>query len=337
MRRYLIIAAILLFTSCSKTPENNDTPPQQETTDKAAELMGKLWSTSPLNAGNTDRKSTFAELQGYADGCANTIFSNYLTANETVASSLENSTTILGCYDAAFDRVLDGIKNDRLANGEVHIWMLYNMGYLVKTPSGCFAIDIYHRRAAELAPYLDFYCITHVHQDHKSESLIEAMKTAGKPVLSNFLEGSVYTSTETSDYTIGTFKIHTFITNHNNGSTNVPVTVFQVSCDGTAGNFVLLHSGDSNFIPAQYDVTADIDVYIPRYAPNALTENDIIGAVIHPEYVLLAHILELSHKDPSDSRWTLEQGLVRASQLNCDKTYMPFWGEKLIWKNGKLN
>ena len=31
------------------------------------------------------------------------------------------------------------------------------------------------------------------------------------------------------------------------------------------------------------------------------------------------------------SRCTLEQGLTRAAQLDCDKTYMPFWGEKMIW------
>jgi hypothetical protein len=30
------------------------------------------------------------------------------------------------------------------------------MGYVVKTPSGCFAIDISHRWAKELAPYIDF-------------------------------------------------------------------------------------------------------------------------------------------------------------------------------------
>ena len=83
-------------------------------------------------------------------------------------------------------------------------------------------------------------------------------------------------------------------------------------------------------------MTADIDVYIPRYAPNELTENNVIGKVFTPKYVLLSHILELSHADPDSSRWTLEQGLTRAAQLDCDKTYMPFWGEKMIWENGKL-
>ncbi len=51
---------------------------------------------------------------------------------------------------------------------------------------------------------------------------------------------------------------------------------------------------------------------------------------------LLSHILELSHTDPDSSRWTLKQGLTRVSLLDCANTYMPFWGEKLTWKDGVL-
>ena len=165
------------------------------------------------------------------------------------------------------------------------------------------------------------------------------MLEAGKPVVTNYLEepGYAYTSTTAADYTIGNFVLHTFITNHNNGSTNVPVTVFQIDCGEDTGHFVLLHSGDSNFTADQFNVTEEIDVYIPRYAPNELTENNVIGKLFTPKYVLLSHILELSHTDPDSSRWTLEQGLARAAQLDCEETHMPFWGEKMVWKNGKLN
>ena len=79
---------------------------------------------------------------------------------------------------------------------------------------------------------------------------------------------------------------------------------------------------------------------IPRYAPNALTENYIIGdgkGQLIPDYVLLSHILELAHADVENSRWSLPMALERASQINCKQTYVPMWGEKLIWKNNKLN
>ena len=66
------------------------------------------------------------------------------------------------------------------------------------------------------------------------------------------------------------------------------------------------------------------------------TENNVLGKLFTPKYALLSHILELSHADPSTSRWTLEQGLNRASKLDCAHSCMPFWGERLIWKNHKL-
>ena len=301
------------------------------------QVMQELWETSAADTDLTERKAVFDGLQDYADACSDLTFKSYLEADDRLASSLEDATEILGCYDAAFQRVLDGIRNETPAQGEVHIWMLYNMGYVIKTPSGCFAIDIYHRRGAELATCLDFCASTHVHQDHRCDALADAMTEAGKPVLSNYLSSdSKWTSTVDKDWEIGNFRIHSFITDHNNGSSNVPVTVYQITCGEDTGNFVLLHSGDSNFKAKDFVVTEDIDVYIPRYAPNALTENNVIGKVFSPGYVLLSHILELSHADPSESRWTLEQGLERASLLDCDRTWMPFWGEKLVWKDGNL-
>ncbi len=335
-RLFLSAGLVAGLAACNEKGEERTPEPAQP--NAAVETMEALWATSPLDADLTTRRELFSTIQSYADACASSTFSSFLDADDRLAASLVKSEKILTCYDAAFDRVLNGLREQAPAAGEVHIWMLYNMGYVVRTPSGCFGVDIYHRRAAELAPYLDFYASTHVHQDHKSLPLIDAMLESGKPVVTNYLErpGYGYTSTATADYTIGNFVLHTFITNHNDGSTNVPVTVFQIDCGADTGHFVLLHSGDSNFRPEQFDVTEEIDVYILRYAPNELTENNVVGKLFTPGYALLSHILELSHADPSTSRWTLEQGLNRASKLDCEHSLMPFWGERLIWKNNKL-
>ena len=83
-----------------------------------------------------------------------------------------------------------------------------------------------------------------------------------------------------------------------------------------------------------------VNLLITRYAPNALAENNILGAgegQTTPDYVLVSHILELTHIDEEDCRWSLNSALYRASQLNCKKSIVPFWGEQLIWKNNKLN
>ena len=68
------------------------------------------------------------------------------------------------------------------------VWSVYNMGYVVKTREALFSIDLVHRRAPELAPYLDFELVTHNHADHFHPELYHAMDGAGKTVISNFLD-----------------------------------------------------------------------------------------------------------------------------------------------------
>jgi L-ascorbate metabolism protein UlaG (beta-lactamase superfamily) len=243
--------------------------------------------------------------------------------------------------------VLEGIKTEPVEEGTVAIWMLYNMGYVIKTPSACFGIDIYHRWALKLAPYLDFLCVTHNHLDHYSSDLIQAMFDANKPVLSNYLKkGTAYAYTSTTDknYTIGKFTIRTAITDHNGTAEGKNfMTVFRIDCGDDTGHFTFLHIGDSNFQTAQYtNVQGALDVYIPRYAPvpHGGDENLIIGTgsgQVQPDYVLLSHILELGHNGVENSRWPLDMALYRASIINCERTYVPFWGEKLVWSNGELH
>lgn len=333
-KSYIMLLLTALLCSCGGK-ELKETAPSGETS-TAQELMEQLWTTTSPIRSDTIRTMLFGSIQQWADACSHTIFKQYLNASAAVAATYEKHEPIYTVYRYAFDHVLNQVKTASPEPGTAFIWLLYNMGYVVKTPSGCFGIDLCHRYAEQFVPYLDFLCITHNHQDHYNKALIAAMQREGKPVLSNYLTDGPYTAETTADYQIGSFRIHCFVTNHNNGPKNIPVTVFQVACGEDADGLVVMHSGDSNFRPEQFDVTERIDVYIPRYAPNELSENNVIGKIFVPEYVLLSHVLELTHADPADSRWTLEQGLVRASKLNCERCYLPFWGEKLTWKNHKL-
>lgn len=302
----------------------------------------ELWSTSPLTL-DAKRTGALTKIQGYADNCLSDYFSTFLSGYDQTSENMEKADPILIYYRSAFDRVLEDIKNSSVEEGTVELWQLYNMGYVIKTSSGCFAIDISHRWAKELAPYIDFLCVTHNHADHYNKELIQAMFDLGKPVLSNYLqdESYEYTSKTPTDYTIGNFAIHTSITDHNNSGLSNFVTVFYIDCGEDTGNFTLIHTGDSNFKPEQFtNIAFHVNVLIPRYAPNALTENNIIGTGLGqtlPDYVLLSHILELAHADTDSSRWSVEMALERASKINCEQTYVPMWGEKLVWKNGILN
>ena len=131
----------------------------------------------------------------------------------------------------------------------------------------------------------------------------------GKPVLSNYLKDTTYpyTAKGDKDYEIGKFKIRTCITDHNNSGLSNFVTVFQIDCGDDTGNFVFMHVGDSNFKPEQYtNIAPYVNVLIPRYAPNALTENNIIGTgagQVQPDYVLLSHIPEMPVSMHPDGHW----------------------------------
>lgn len=340
-----LIVALFVCYSCSSDSENEG--PDNGGKGAVVEAMQtakQLWNTSPFHEGDISRQSALSTIQRYADNCDATYFKHYLSGTDAVCENAEKYDLVLAYYRAAFDRVLEGIKQTQVANGTTEIWMLYNMGYIIHTPSGRIGIDISHRWAKKLAPYLDALCITHNHSDHYSDELIQAMFDLGKPVLSNYLkidQNYVYTSKVATNYTIGNFNIRTSITDHNNSGLANFVTVFQIDCGEDSGNFVLLHVGDSNYKTSQYtNIDNKVSLLIPRYAPNALTENNIIGTgtgQVMPDYVLLSHILELAHAGVEESRWSIELALSRAAKINCTNTGVPMWGEKLVWKDGMLN
>ena len=353
MKSWIFIGYVVLclFSCGSNSDDRGMLPPSQDEVDglskqqqEAETLMKQLWMYTPLQRLplQPERITALDKLQELADRCSATYFSDYLSCIDTKAESIEKYDILLSCYRLAIDKVIQEIKEDKVENGTAHIWMLYNMGYIVKTPSGCFGIDLMHRWAKKLAPFLDFLCITHNHQDHYDNALITAMLESGKPVLSNYIKkGKEYTSTVPANYTIKNFTIRTSITDHNNSGLSNFVTVFSIDCGADSNHFTLMHTGDSNYKPAQFtNILGTVDLLIPRYAPNALTENNIIGnqeGQTQPAYVLLSHILELTHASEEESRWSISSALERASKINCNQTYVPMWGEKMIWNNNKLN
>lgn len=340
-----LVFLILILPSCGKedTGSSNAQVLSGETTQmQAARTVAEhLWETSPLEnpIGNT-RKSILNTIQEMADACSADFYISYLGCSDEKANLRERFEPMLAFYRLSFEHVLQAVKFTNVENETAYIWNLYNMGYIVKTPSVCFGIDINHRWAEQLEPYLDFICVTHNHQDHYNKKLINAMLKSGKPVYSNYIKGGC-TSKVSTDYQCKNVKIHVSITDHNNAGLSNFVSVFTFECGDDSGNLTMLHTGDSNFKPTQYtNILPHVNVLITRYAPNALAENNILGTgegQTTPDYVLVSHILELTHIDEEDCRWSLNSGLYRASQLNCKKAIVPFWGEQLIWKNNQLN
>ena len=304
---------------------------------EAIQTLLQFKETSPF-ALNNKRLLLLNTFQTYSDNLTHTKFSEYMTRPEQIAVDMEHTIPMLYCYRDAFDKVISEVRNTKVKNGTAVVWLLYNMGFVVKTPSGCFGIDIDHRLAEQLEPYLDFLCITHNHGDHYNTKLMEAMNNHGKPVLSNFYKkDGKYVSTVPASYTIGNFTIHTDISDHL-ADPKLPnfVTVFRIGCGEDAGSFSMLHCGDSGFNPLHFtNVQGAVNMVVLRYG--ASRENNILGTgmgQVKPDYAVLSHLIELRHQPSGQA--SIPQTLKNLPSVKCENTILPFWGEKLTWGNGLM-
>jgi hypothetical protein len=339
--RFLLLISALILVACQRHfyLKKNSTETIDVAVEKAAETMQQFRKTSPLLL-DSKRLAFLNQIQYYSDSLDNTIFIEYLKSAEEEALKMENSIPILYIYREAFDKVLHEVKNTKVPNGSTMVWLLYNMGFVVKTPSGCFGIDIDHRLSDQLEPFLDFLIVTHNHEDHYNLKLVNSMNDHGKPVLSNFYkESEQYISTTPASYRIGNFTIKTDQSDHL-ANPQLPdfVTLFRVECGEDSGNFSILHCGDSGFNPEHFkNVQGAVSLVVLRWG--APRESNIFGkgeGEVETDYALLSHLIELRHKPYPHGQASITKTLEHLSSVKCKNTILPFWGEKLTWKNGKL-
>ncbi|WP_147383944.1 MBL fold metallo-hydrolase [Maribellus luteus] len=338
----MFVLFISVVVSCQDGAfnENDNDDKLSEAVQEAAQVMTQFRKTSPFLL-DAERLELWDKFEVYSDNLEKTTFKEYLNKPEDEAVSMEDTIPMLYFYREAFDKVLDEVKNTKVNYGNTSVWMLYNMGFVVKTPSGCFGIDIDHRLAEKLEPYLDFLCITHNHGDHYNNKLIEAMNMNGKPVLSNFHKGSrEYVSTTPTTYRIGNFSIRTDISDHL-ANPDFPdfVTVFRIEGGEDSGNFSMLHCGDSGFNPNHFtNVEGAVSMLVMRWG--APRENNILGAgegQVIPDCAVLSHLIELRHDPYPRGQASITKTLEHLPNVKCNNTILPFWGETLRWKNGEMH
>lgn len=333
----VLILILITTSSCQQGfYKKNST---SEAVEEAAQIMKQFRKTSPFVL-DEERLALWDKLEAYSDSLEHTTFIKYMDSAEEEAVNMEDTIPMIYFYREAFDKVLYEVTNTKVEDGTTLVWLLYNMGFVVKTPSGCFGIDIDHRLAEQLEPYLDFLFITHNHRDHYSPKLLEAMNNNGKPILSNFYEKDQrYLSTTPTSYKIGGFTIHTDMSDHL-ANPKLPdfVTVFRIDCGENSGNFSMLHCGDSGFNPAHFkNVQGAVSMVVLRWG--APRESNILGSgegQVETNYAVLSHLIELRHKPYPHGQASITKTLEHLPTVKCENTILPFWGEKLTWKDEKL-
>ncbi len=235
--------------------------------------------------------------------------------------------------DKAFKKVLREVRETEVADpGRPAVWYLYNMGIVVKSADRTFAIDLVHPRAAELAPFLDFALITHNHGDHWTKPFYNAMNSARKTVVSNFLDNfgvkdlllkGGFTRAEKT-LTFGDVVVKTRRCDHNKYLVNF-TTFFEIHI----GGFTICHTGDcSDFAKLKLSRTPDLWVVHPYCGMDVVKASK---RAVHPKKVLVGHIEELSH--PKNMwRWSYKDGLKVKSNLEAAgfAAVFPLWGDRIM-------
>ena len=218
------------------------------------------------------------------------------------------------------------------------VWSVYNMGYIVKTPAALFSIDLVHRRAPEFAPFLDFELITHNHADHWRQNFYGAMNSAGKTVVSNFLDnyGAADWRKSGADWKVNggyirgvkefrlkDVQLRTSLIDHNDYLIDF-TTAFEIKI----GDFLLYHTGDSGKGTEPKLVTAwgrpDLWLFFPGCGI------DVAKAVgkVNPKRVAFGHLWELGHKSGRLKTPMIRSALAKATTV-CADVSVPLWGDRV--------
>lgn len=256
-----------------------------------------------------------------------------------LANGGQSRFAALNRLDAAFERAVAEARVKKVGSVPA-IWLVYNMGLLVKTRETLFSVDLCHRLAPTIARELDFALITHNHDDHYTTAFYEAMdRREHKTVVNNFdcnygARSNPYHNGRPSEfgggYTRGgkVFRfrdvgIRTSVTDHNDY-----LVGYTMPFEITVGDFTIFHSGDSSKVE-QLNPTCRPDFWVvhPRVGLS------VVDGVkkFRPKTTVIAHLNEFTH--PKDKyRWTWMDGQVERARVEDvgARAVVPVWGERLV-------
>lgn len=235
----------------------------------------------------------------------------------------------LAKLEDAFEKVLREVKETKVGDVPA-VWSVYNMGYVVKTREAIFSIDLVHRRAPEFAPLLDFALVTHIHGDHCHQELYKALNSAGKTVVSNFLDNyGVRNWRRNGGFTRGrkVFRIkdvdiRTSLVDHNTYLLDF-TTAFEIR----VGDWICYHTGDCGVADKAGTVWGRPDLWM--FFPGCGVDVAEAFRKVKPKRVVFGHLWELAHDSGRLTAPLIRRALKAAATTDCKDVAVRFWGEKI--------
>lgn len=310
--------------------------PSQKELKKAVKTV--LYKSSCVFSDCEERVSAMGVVQRAINNLSPDQWKSYKALKSDVEVAAAEEEGALYFYREAMEKVLKEVKKTKVRPGTVVLWNLYNMGYIVKTPSSTFAIDLIHKHIGDFAGLLDFALITHSHGDHGSANEFQAFADAGVPFYAGYnplvsIEGLNWNFIEDmTEFSIGGVSIRCNRGDHNASPAGLNmITIYEIDCGEDTNHAVILHTGDC-YNYEQINPVKPVDFFIFHSAVG-LNRQAAIDKV-KPVYAVFSHGWELGH-DVEKWRWTIDDLLSKAQNLMnfpSDHVLIPCWGEKIVYK-----
>lgn len=238
----------------------------------------------------------------------------------------------LARLDAALPRVMEEVRT-AVVEDRPAVWLVYNMGVVVKTRKALFTIDLCHPRAREYAKEFDFAVVTHNHLDHYTQKFYNEMNSRlHRTVVSNFMDnyGAVFHK-GVGGFARGerTFRIKDVVVRTYQSDHNEFLRGFTMPVEIECGEYTIFHVGDTANV-AELKPTRPPDLWIHH----CLCKRHITGAGaahLKPKLTVVAHLHEMCHPS-GGSRWTFADGDTAKgeSEKAGVPAVVPFWGERIV-------
>lgn len=269
-------------------------------------------------------------LQGEIDEVPAQMFAAYLRGEESSASCAREYPAVAR-LDATLARVMHDAK-EAVVGDRPAVWLVYNMGVIVKTRQSLFSIDLCHAHAHEFADALDFAVITHNHTDHYTRRFYQEMDgRLHKTVISNFADnyGAAFNGGKCGfargekEFGLGDVTVRTYESDHNRFLRGFTMPV-EIDC----GGFTIFHVGDTANVTELHPLhTPDLWIHHCRCWKR---ETGPGAAHLRPKLTVVAHLHEMQHPR-GHARWTFADG--DAAKADSEKVgvpaVVPFWGDRI--------